>query len=153
MERICNACKISKPMAEFYKQRVNEKTGKQYYQYTCKPCMSKKAQVYRKSPKGRAYQRGVRVKNKQLVRDIKGDGECYFCAEKDVVTLDFHHLRDKRLDIADAVRGTAKGLMHEIQKCVLLCSNCHRKLHAYGWKVPDTASLRDTLAMKFFDCV
>lgn len=58
---------------------------------------------------------------------------CTKCSESDPVCLDFHH-RDptqKVLEISLAIASwSIKRIQAEIDKCDLLCSNCHRKLHA-----------------------
>jgi NAD-dependent dihydropyrimidine dehydrogenase PreA subunit len=57
--------------------------------------------------------------------------KCVSCGEAEKVCLDFHHLRDK-VDVINKLvkRGSMKNLEKEIDKCVVLCANCHRKLHA-----------------------
>lgn len=58
---------------------------------------------------------------------------CQHCGEECVHCLDFHHIdpTKKIFEIADGYRRYAwTVVMEEIIKCVLLCSNCHRKLHA-----------------------
>jgi len=67
------------------------------------------------------------------IRTYKADG-CIECGETDPVVLDFHHLGDKSFTIGSSIsisRGRQKTLS-EIKKCVVLCSNCHRRLHARG---------------------
>ena len=48
-------------------------------------------------------------------------------------SLEFHHVRDKKFVINRALLGAIKvsvqELFDEIQKCVVLCSNCHRMEH------------------------
>lgn len=54
------------------------------------------------------------------------------CGESDPVCLDFHHTSDdKELAIADAVQKGwgLERIMREVAKCVVICANCHRKLH------------------------
>jgi hypothetical protein len=62
--------------------------------------------------------------------------KCKICSENDIACLDFHHRNsdDKICNIAYAVRrGWSKDrIMKEVDKCDVLCSNCHRKLHYYG---------------------
>ena len=58
---------------------------------------------------------------------------CVRCGESDPICLDFHHRDEgtKHLAIAAAVRKwPLKRVMQEIEKCDILCANCHRKLHA-----------------------
>lgn len=60
--------------------------------------------------------------------------QCSRCPENDPVCLDFHHLNVDTKDISIAVAVSKKWSLErikvEIDKCEVLCSNCHRKLHA-----------------------
>ena len=64
--------------------------------------------------------------------DYRQSCKCAVCGESHWATLDFHHI-DPKTKIASvptiACKGTLSGLQREIEKCVVLCSNCHRKLH------------------------
>lgn len=64
---------------------------------------------------------------------------CSCCGMRDIECLDFHHLNpaEKRKTIAVMTQnGTAmRVLVQEVAKCILLCANCHRKVHA-GTLVP-----------------
>lgn len=57
---------------------------------------------------------------------------CTDCGELDPACLDFHHVdstkKDANLSVAVA-HWSIKRLQTEMAKCVILCSNCHRKLH------------------------
>jgi len=72
----------------------------------------------------------------QRVRDwtdgIKvGRGGCYNCNEIDPRCLDFHH-RDpskKSFDIGSHATLSRKRVKVEIDKCDVICANCHRKLY------------------------
>ncbi len=59
---------------------------------------------------------------------------CRICQERDPVALDFHHLdpsaKDLHLGGMMSNGYNADRLIAEIQKCVVVCANCHRKLHA-----------------------
>lgn len=61
--------------------------------------------------------------------------KCSRCPEDHPACLDFHHLdSNEKLDCVSNIEGRGWGLkklMEEINKCVVLCANCHRKLH---WK-------------------
>ena len=58
---------------------------------------------------------------------------CIKCGESDIECLDFHHRdhmeKDATVSIAVA-HWSIKRLKTEIAKCDILCSNCHRRLHA-----------------------
>lgn len=84
------------------------------------------AQARRRSDKHRAEMRRFLW----LYKEAAG---CAACPERDPVCLDFHHMDDdKEIDIANAAhRGWGfSRILAEIDKCVVLCANCHRKEHA-----------------------
>lgn len=67
------------------------------------------------------------------ITDLKSTLKCEKCGESHIATLDFHHTKDKDISISQAVGDgwSKERILKEIKKCVVLCSNCHRKLH---WK-------------------
>ena len=71
---------------------------------------------------------------KELVKNVKQESECVVCSEEAPCCLDFHHPPDveKRGSVGQMIykSGPIKKLRKEIEKCVIICSNCHRKLHA-----------------------
>lgn len=63
-------------------------------------------------------------------KSLKG---CKHCSENDPCCLDFHHTDEesKEFNISRArANKSLTNIMNEIDKCEVLCSNCHRKLHA-----------------------
>lgn len=65
----------------------------------------------------------------EYINSFKVNG-CVLCDEKFYAALDFHHIDPKQKDKAIA-RATSKAYVKvEVEKCVVLCSNCHRKFHA-----------------------
>jgi len=79
----------------------------------------------------RKYTHKYRERNKNFVTRYKTFCGCKVCGEKEPVVLDCHHLRDKDQAIALGMRAwSLKRLKTELRKCVILCANCHRKLHA-----------------------
>jgi len=67
--------------------------------------------------------------------------KCVSCGEPDVACLDFHHLngeeKDKSLSYGIVNKWGQERIDNEISKCVVLCSNCHRKLHYYNLSVDE----------------
>ena len=43
--------------------------------------------------------------------------------------MEFHHLRDKKFLVSNVTMRARKKVLAEIEKCVLLCVNCHRMRH------------------------
>jgi hypothetical protein len=66
---------------------------------------------------------------------------CCVCNENDVACLDFHHLDgDEKYDkLSNAIKDKwgKEKIDLEISKCVVLCSNCHRKLHYYNMTIDE----------------
>ncbi len=72
--------------------------------------------------------------HKQKLVDYKG-GKCYVCGyNKCNRALEFHHLDPALKDpilfrrISNSKRNIKADLV-ELDKCVLLCANCHREVH------------------------
>lgn len=69
---------------------------------------------------------------RKFVSEIKLTSKCSQCDENHPATLDFHHVdkNHKDFSISEAYKfGSLTKLKNELDKCVILCSNCHRKLH------------------------
>ena len=69
--------------------------------------------------------------NRQWAVDQAG-GCCSHCGyNKYLGALDFHHINPKEKDLNyNALFGrTRENIKEEIDKCILLCSNCHREEH------------------------
>lgn len=67
---------------------------------------------------------------------------CVRCEEADPACLDFHHVDEdeKIMAICDliAYEPSDERLFEEIEKCELLCANCHRKEH---YQIPEAVSI------------
>jgi len=79
---------------------------------------------------------------KKLV-DAAG-GCCVNCGySKSLHALDFHHTGRDKEHVLSGILLKASGkngsylpvALEEAAKCVLLCSNCHRELHAGEWEL------------------
>lgn len=74
-----------------------------------------------------------RSRNRQFILDKKNQGCCSVCGLKDHRCLDFHHLnpesKKNALCILVANNHSIQVLQEEIDKCDILCSNCHRIEH------------------------
>lgn len=79
----------------------------------------------------REYNKTRRNSLKLMSIEYKG-GKCSICGyDKCVDALDFHHLDPSTKDERNMVRGTRSfsAIKEELDKCILLCSNCHRETH------------------------
>jgi hypothetical protein len=78
--------------------------------------------------------RHKRATNRDIVAQIKKHLGCLLCEEDDPDKLQFHHvLREfKTATVADMLSNRSKliKVINEIDKCVCVCSACHKKLGA-----------------------
>ncbi len=113
--RICSQCKEHKEInTENFIMRKNNRCYS-----ICKECKYK-AQRARKSD------------IKQQCIEYKG-GKCQNCDyNKCQAALEFHHLdpNEKDFDICQMAEHKFEFLKKELDKCICLCANCHREIHA-----------------------
>jgi hypothetical protein len=86
------------------------------------------------------YVKAWRKRTKQRIIDAFGGG-CACCNYKICQeALDLHHLNPNEKEFSfGAIRASPRnwaGLVVELRKCILVCSNCHREIHAGIRTVP-----------------
>ena len=110
----CNKCKIIKEIDSFSK-RTASLDG---LQHSCKECRKK---ILKQS----------RQVWSSFLQEIKKTLKCINCEEREPSCLDFHHLDPltKKFPISQLKNRKKETIVEEIEKCVSLCSNCHRKVH------------------------
>lgn len=109
--KTCTQCKIMQPLSNYYKNR--KRLGS-----CCKTC--------HKSNTKRTYEEKVAI-----VNNYKRNKGCAKCKDRRAYVLVFHHTDPKEKDyaISDKTRAPLSQLMKEINKCVVLCANCHIEFH------------------------
>lgn len=62
--------------------------------------------------------------------NLKGS-KCEICGDDNINHLIFHHKNpnDKEINITELIKWRWDILEKEVDKCILLCDNCHRELH------------------------
>ena len=61
-----------------------------------------------------------------------GGKKCFRCDEKalPIACYDFHHLKGmKEFELSKAKNKSWDEVEQELQKCIVICSNCHRAVH------------------------
>jgi antitoxin component HigA of HigAB toxin-antitoxin module len=78
--------------------------------------------------------RHLRDRMKEFLNEYRETHSCVICAESESGNLDFHHFdpSSKKFNVSNFREGsgTWADLINEISKCVILCKECHRKVHA-----------------------
>jgi len=91
--------------------------GRGYYR--CKKCRSASVTKYRTKMKIKAVQ-------------YKG-GKCERCGyDRSIAALEFHHKDPTQKDFEISTTGCTRSwekIKAEVNKCELLCANCHREIH------------------------
>jgi predicted transcriptional regulator len=114
----CSKCNKVKPSSDFYLR----KTTKDELATTswCKMCNSKSVVSTQK-------------KSKSILVALKG-GSCQVCSFDEYEgALEFHHIDPATKDdkLSKLTRSKlSKEIIDEINKCVLVCSVCHKMIHA-----------------------
>ena len=92
----------------------------------------------------REYMREAVKKRRKLLREKAREylgGKCMICGYKRCSgALDFHHRNPKEKAFGLSDRGITRSwekTKAEIEKCVLICSNCHREVHAGIAQLPE----------------
>lgn len=109
--RKCNRCGLVLPLDSYYK------TKKRVFR-TCKECYKIRSKEYYDN---KVYE----------VSKYKASCGCLKCGDSRHYVLEFHHKDPSQKDfsISDKARTSLESLMSEIEKCVVLCSNCHHEFH------------------------
>lgn len=159
--KTCSICKEDKPISEYLKaSRSADGLG-----YRCQACRTEKGKERYNTKKESGWLSNYQDKNKNKISEYntarqrdkassvqkqsrklkmceyKG-GKCVNCGfkanELTLTAFDFHHLdpTEKEKGLSSMVMGKWEKITAELDKCVLLCSNCHR-IHHFGKTIDD----------------
>lgn len=115
--RVCKYCKKNYPESDFY--IAKKIRGKIYLRHKCKYCYL-------------ITKQNLRKKQQQWLDNFKKNTKCIECGFNDYRALEFHHLYNKKFDISTGLSTSHLNLEcieKELNKCVIICANCHRILH------------------------
>ncbi len=125
--KTCNRCEKDLPLSEYQKASRN----RDGLQHTCKSCRAAADRQRYKTTnkKQKIRERVTRIRSE--ISDYKHERGCACCDETEPVALDFHHPNDdKEFNIGQQIGLSEAKIWEEIAKCVVVCANCHRKIHA-----------------------
>ena len=131
----CSKCGLHRQLKDFYKRKSGLRAG-EYYE-KCKDCYKDRGRRYYQDNSERQLELAKRRKlkyieeRKKFLGEIK-DKPCFDCGKKyPTWIMDFDH-RDGRGKIGSVSFLTFRKLVkfdkirEEIEKCDLVCANCHR---------------------------
>ncbi len=135
--KFCPRCKENLPLASF----ANNKAKKDGKASQCRECKkSLQADWYKKNTKThkikiRQNEFSYREENRLKIIEFLKLNPCVICGESDPIVLEFDHLNNKKSAISSLMKRSWKTIEKEMQKCQVLCANCHRRKTAkqLGW--------------------
>ena len=135
--KVCSKCKQKLPLENFYVRGGRDATGPEGRGSYCKKCSNKRRRKYYAEHKKQEKARRKINESKHLEEwfAYKDTLECLVCGEARGYVLEFHH-RDpsKKENTIASIRKRYKNwqsVLDEIEKCDVLCANCHRELHYF----------------------
>lgn len=125
--KTCSKCQSAKPVTEFNFRRRSEGTRHSY----CRDCGKKLTHSHYKRNKRSYLDRNTQTyeRHRELVRQAKSR-PCADCkVQYPYYVMDFDH-RDgaaKKFALNSVQRKTKQAILREMEKCDVVCSNCHRE--------------------------
>ena len=127
--KTCINCNTTKPLTDFYKQ-AKSVDGYQRYCKKCANIFSAKSES-KNLDKYNIIRKNAKRKFADEVKQFKVSRGCAHCGENHPAVLELHHLDPKIKDFHPSDATGRKLFYEEADKCIVLCANCHRKVH-YG---------------------
>jgi len=114
-------------------KRERNEYARRWYTKNTDKCKKKNRRSYLKHQKERIkFERARRNRHRLLMNRLKVNG-CAICGyNKCTHSLDFHHVnpQDKKFQIsAHQLSFKDERIVDELNKCILLCRNCHGEIH------------------------
>jgi hypothetical protein len=125
--KFCSGCQTVKPVEEFnFKYRS---TGVRHSY--CRECGKRLMRSYYQRNKRSYLDRNTRAyqKQRELIRQAKSR-PCADCGiQYPYYVMDFDHREgeDKLFELHSVARKAIPGILREIEKCDVVCANCHRE--------------------------
>lgn len=128
--------KTTYAMVKAWRKKNPEKWREQRRSYNKRNADTVIARRRRYKDKNRVKIREDRDNYKEYIAEFLAEHKhsvgCLLCPENFPPALDFHHMGDKleTLSMARNRGRSIRRIVDEMAKCVVLCANCHRKVHS-----------------------
>jgi hypothetical protein len=128
--RKCGRCGQSKNPDDFAWRR-RERGQRDNY---CRPCRAAYKQQHYAANRARYIAAALR-RSQAIARERAAylvaffvENPCVDCGERDPLVLEFDHLGEKSFNISKGLRDHSwQAVLDEIDKCDVVCANCHRR--------------------------
>lgn len=114
----CTGCKQSFEFtkANFYSNGY-DKNGNQKLKSKCKKC----------------YDQHASDRLTDIITEYYGKYECTVCGyNRCLGAIEFHHFKtgEKEFEVSKMSSFSKERIILELEKCLMLCANCHREIHS-----------------------
>ena len=133
MKKCTGPCKQQLPATTDYFNR--NRSRKDGLNNICKVCSRARSRQYYQENKEKhkvatsKRRRRIIDENRQKLKRILENSECTDCGIKNILVLEFDHIRGKKRDCVTRLLGSGcswEVILEEIEKCDVVCANCHR---------------------------
>lgn len=127
--KLCKKCGKEQPIEMF---ELEHRENGDIRRGSCRECRAEQRKKWRRNNPELYHAQASRRQNRQTEWLYSLKKPCVICGESEPVCIDFHHINpeEKEFTIGKCRGRSKEWLIEEISKCVCLCSNCHRKVHA-----------------------
>ena len=116
--KICSQCGRELPLDAFPWRDKSKGTRRA----NCKECHS-------------GYMKKQYSLKKGILEEAKAQSKCAKCGESRGYVLDFHHIdptqKENTIARMTSNKSNLKDIQKEVDKCIVLCANCHREFHHF----------------------
>ena len=126
----CYRCGETKAAEAFAWRRKNRNQRDSF----CRPCRAEYHREHylanrrRYIDQAQKRKRQLRLERTRFLIEFFRLHPCCECGESDPVVLEFDHLRDKAFSVGEKLTyRNWEEVLAEIEKCEVVCANCHRR--------------------------
>lgn len=137
LNKLCGQCNEFLPYTNDNFLILRKKEGCKKRSTTCKNCEYKK-------------NRDRHSNRKQELVNMHG-GCCNLCHYKEYIgALEFHHINpsEKDKNYKQLIRLSPELVLQELEKCILVCVNCHREIHGHLHDNLDLNELKRSFSLR-----
>ena len=134
MGKRCARCGETKSSSDFSVGSDGKGKGRKKADCYCRPCRAEYGREhYLRNRQDYIDKAGIRTRRMveqrmRYVVEYLRQSQCVDCGERDILVLEFDHVRDKEFGIANGIRSRKwESVLEEIKKCDVVCANCHRR--------------------------
>lgn len=119
--KICTKCKKEFPIDQFNWRDKKKGTRRS----ECKFCHSN-------------FMKQKYQEKRNIIDELKSQCKCAKCGDNRSYVLDYHHInpeeKDEKISRMISNNYNLDKIEQEINKCIVLCANCHREFHFFNNK-------------------